>query len=106
MNSRVDAIFPIAVRQESSIRDHLLQCDKNPSFDAFTILAHGNKKYLLEIKESLLIKCYKPILNKNIKSATLHLIDTFKWHWLVFIVIIIIFTICHDDDFNKNFSSL
>ena len=29
------------------------------------IFAHGNKKYLLEIKESLLIKCNQPVLNKN-----------------------------------------
>ena len=36
--------------KESSIRDHLLECDNNLSFDDFTILAHGNKKYLLEIK--------------------------------------------------------
>ena len=62
--------------RESSIRDHLLHCDNSPSFDEFTILAHGNKKYLLEIKESLLIKRDQPILNKNISSATLHLFDT------------------------------
>ena len=62
--------------KESSIRDHLLQCDNNPSFDEFTILAHGNKKYLLEIKESLLIKRDQSVLNKNISSATLHLFDT------------------------------
>ena len=42
--------------KESSIHDHLLECDNNLSFDEFTILAHGNKKYLLKIKESLLIK--------------------------------------------------
>ena len=28
--------------KESSIRYHLLQCDNNPSFDEFTILAHAN----------------------------------------------------------------
>ena len=38
--------------KESSIRDHLLEHDNNPSFDEFTILARGNKNYLLEIKES------------------------------------------------------
>ena len=38
--------------KESSIRDHLLERDNNPSFDEFTILARGNKNYLLEIKES------------------------------------------------------
>ena len=31
--------------KESSIRDHLLQCDYNSSSDDSTILAHGNKKY-------------------------------------------------------------
>ena len=62
--------------KESSICDHLLQCDNNPSYDEFTILAHGNKKYLLEIKESLLVKPDQSILNKNISSATQHLFDT------------------------------
>ena len=61
--------------KESSIRDHLLECDNNPSFDQFTICAHGNKKYLLEIKDSLLIKRVQPVLNKKIGSATLHLFD-------------------------------
>ena len=42
----------------------------------FTILAHGNKKYLLEIKENLLIKRDKPVLKKNVISATLRLFDT------------------------------
>ena len=36
---------------ESSVRDHLLFCDHSPSFDDFTILTHGNNKFLLEIKE-------------------------------------------------------
>ena len=45
--------------KESSIRDHLLQCDNNPSFDEFTILAHGNKNYLLELFDLTLVPlCY------------------------------------------------
>ena len=60
---------------ESSIRDHLLFCNHDPSFEGFTILAQGTNKFLLEIKESLLIKCDKPILNKNISSAPLFLLD-------------------------------
>ena len=48
--------------KEGSIRDHLLQCDNNPCFDEFTILAQGNKKYLLEIKTSLFIKRHQPNL--------------------------------------------
>ena len=62
--------------KKSSICDHLLECDSNPSFDEFTILSHGNKKYLLEIKERLLIKCDQPVLNKNISSTMLHLFNT------------------------------
>ena len=62
--------------KESLIRDHHLQCDNNPSFDEFTILVHGNRKYLLEIKERLLIKLNQPVLNKKISSAMLHLFET------------------------------
>ena len=62
--------------KESLIRGHLLQYDINPSFDDITILAHGNKKYLLEIKESLFIKRDQLVLNKNTSSATLHLFGT------------------------------
>ena len=60
--------------KEIAIRDHLLNCNNIPSFEEFTILANGNK-FVLEIKESLLIKRYRPILNKNISSAKLFLFD-------------------------------
>ena len=50
------------------MRDHFLSCDHSPSFDDFTILAHGTIRLLLEIKESLLIICDKP--------APLFLFDT------------------------------
>ena len=60
---------------ESSICDHLLFCNHNLSFDDFTILAQGANKFLLEIKETLLIKRDKPILNKNLSSAPLFLLD-------------------------------
>ena len=46
--------------KQSLKRDHLLQCDTNPSFDKFT-----NKKNFLEIKERLLIKRNQPVLTKN-----------------------------------------
>ena len=36
------------------------------SFGNFTSLAHGNKKHLLETKESLLIIRDEPSLNRNI----------------------------------------
>ena len=61
--------------KESAIRDHLLVCNNVPSFDEFTILAHGHNKYVLGIKESLLIKRDRPVLNKNMSSAKLFLFD-------------------------------
>ena len=61
--------------KESAIRDHLLICNNVPSFDEFSILAHGNNRFVLEIKESLLIKRDKPVSNKNISSARLFLFD-------------------------------
>ena len=60
---------------KSSICDHLLFCNHDPSFDDFTILAQGTNKFLLEVKESLLIKLDKSILNKNISSGPLFLFD-------------------------------
>ena len=57
--------------KESAIRDHLLICNNVPSFDQFSILAHGNNRFVLEIKESLLFKRDMPLLNKNISSARL-----------------------------------
>ena len=61
--------------KESAIRDHLLICNNVPSFDEFSILAHGNNRFVLEIKGSLLIKQDKPVLNKNISSTRLLLFD-------------------------------
>ena len=73
-------ISPLTFRKvkpskESAIRDHLLNCNNIPSFDKFTILAYGHHKYILEIKESLLIRRDRPVLNKNISSAKLFLFD-------------------------------
>ena len=52
--------------KESAIRDHLLNCNNIASFEEFPILTNGNNKFDLEIKESLLIKPDRPILNKDI----------------------------------------
>ena len=59
----------------SVICDHLLHCNFLPSFGNFSVLARETKKYLLEIKESLLIMRDKPSLNRNINSAPLYLFD-------------------------------
>ena len=61
--------------KESSINGLPLQCGNNTSFDEFTILTHGNKTYLLEIRTRLIIR-NQLTLSKNISFATLLLIHT------------------------------
>ena len=61
--------------KNSDVRDHLLHCNYSPSFEYFNILTYENKKFLLEIKESLLIMRDKPLLNRSISFAPLHLFD-------------------------------
>ena len=61
--------------KESAIRDHLLNCNNILSCEEFTILTNRNNKFVLEIKERLLIKRDRCILNKNISSAKLILFD-------------------------------
>ena len=58
--------------KESATCDHLLICSNIPSFDE---VAYGNRKYTLEVKESLLIKPARLVLNDNISSAKLFLFD-------------------------------
>ena len=49
--------------KESAVSDHRLRCDCVISFDDFHVLASGTNNFRLLIKESLLIKRDKPILN-------------------------------------------
>ena len=52
-------ISPLTRKQvkpkNSSIADHLLLCNHSASYDDFSILTREKKKFLLELKESLLI---------------------------------------------------
>ena len=61
--------------KESTISDHLLQCGSPITFDYFDILASHSNKFKLLIKESLLIKHDKPVLNRTTKSFPLDLFD-------------------------------
>ena len=60
-------ISPLTRKQvkpkNSSVADHLLFCNHSASYDDFSILTRENKKFLLELKESLLIMRDKPSLN-------------------------------------------
>ena len=51
----------------SAVSDHLLLCNNSLSFENFSLLTKENKKFLLELKESLLIMRVKLSLNRNIR---------------------------------------
>ena len=61
--------------KESAISDHLLQCGSPITFYDFDILASDSNKFKLLMKESLLIKRDKPVLNRTTKSFPLDLFD-------------------------------
>ena len=56
--------------KQSAIFDHLLQCNCMINFDHFDILAAESNKFKLLLRESLLIKRDKPILNRTINRTT------------------------------------
>ena len=60
----------------TAVSDHFLLCNHSPSLENFSVPTKKNKKFLLELKESLLIMRDKPSLNRNIRSAPLYLFDT------------------------------
>ena len=59
----------------SAVSNHLLLCNHFSSFENFSVVTKENKKFLLELKESLLIMRDKPSLNRNNRSAPLCLFD-------------------------------
>ena len=61
--------------KQSEISDHLLQCNCTINIDNFDILAAESNKFKLLLRESLLIKRDKPILNRTIKSFPIELFD-------------------------------
>ena len=68
-------ISPLTKKQvkfkSSSVADHLLFFNHSASYDDFSILTRENKKFWLELKESLSIMRDKPSLNRNITSVLL-----------------------------------
>ena len=61
--------------KESAISDHLLQCNCAIDFDHFHVLASDTNTFRLLIKESLLIKHDKPVLNSTVKLFPMKLFD-------------------------------
>ena len=71
----LDAKMRVKNMKESTVSDHCLQCHFVISFDDFDVLSSETNNFRLLIKESLLIKRDKPILNRTIKSFPLKLFD-------------------------------
>ena len=61
--------------KHSAISDHLLQYNYALNFDDFSILATDCNKFKLLLRETLLIKHYKSILNRTINSFPWELFD-------------------------------
>ena len=61
--------------KESAVSDNLLECDCAIDFDHFDILTSATNSFRLLMKESLLIKHDKPVLNRTVKSFPLKLFD-------------------------------
>ena len=59
--------------KNSSVVDHLLHCNHSASHDDFSILTREKKKFLLELKESLLIMRDEPSLTRSTTSVPLYL---------------------------------
>ena len=73
-------ISPITVKRSKSkistaVKDYMLICDQPVSFDNFKVLASRNSEFHLKIKESLLVLCDQPVLNKTEASLPVHLFD-------------------------------
>ena len=57
--------------KESAVSDQLLQFDCAIDFDHFYILASDTNSFRLLIKDCLLIKCNRLVLNRTVRSFVL-----------------------------------
>ena len=63
----------IKSNKNSAVRDHMLVCNNNVSFEDFSVLANGTTEFRIKLQESLLIHRDGPHLNKTSESAPLML---------------------------------
>ena len=59
----------------TAVKDHMLICDYKVDFEDFEVLTQCNNAIFLKIKESLLISCDQPVLNRSESSLPLYLFD-------------------------------
>ena len=89
-----------AKSKDSAVSDHLLLCNHSPSFQNFSVLNEENKKFLLELKESLLIMKDKPSLNKTLDLHRYTYLTKYSFNplfgklnsWIFIILIVTSFT--------------
>ena len=76
--------------KESAFFDHLLQCDCTTDFGHFDILASDSNSFRLLIKEGLLLKRGKLVLNGTVNSFPWKLFDylyrTQSLHYIIRII--------------------
>ena len=60
-------------KKSTAVKDNMLMYDQLVLFDDFKVLASSKSEFNLKIKESVLILCDQPILNKNEASVPLDL---------------------------------
>ena len=53
----------VQLKKDSTVCHYLLNCNYSPTFEDFSVQCHENKKYLLEMKESLLTMRDRPSVN-------------------------------------------
>lgn len=63
----------VANPSDSAIYDHRKVCNYIPDARDFKILATATNDFVLKVKESILIGCDKPALNRNVSSLPLYL---------------------------------
>ena len=73
-------------RKDSAVCHRLLNCKYIHNFEDFSVLYHENKKYLLELKESLLIRTDRPSINRNIAPPLSICLNEFLSHYLLHFV--------------------
>ena len=64
----------LQLRNDIAVCHHLSNCNYSNDED-FNVLCHKSRRYLLELKESLLIMRDRPSMNRNIHSASLYLFE-------------------------------
>ena len=79
----------------SAVCNHILHFYILLSFGNFSILAHENKKYLLEIKENLLMMKDKSSLNRNIISVLFYLFDKVSQRVLAYFTLVYLTTLVY-----------